>query len=193
MRELTRRHGVLLAFDEMITGFRWHLAGSQAFYGVTPDMATFGKAIGNGFSVSALVGRRDVLELGGIDHAGPGRVFLLSATHGGEVTLWSPPARRSRSCASATAPTRVWEVGRAAPGRPGKRDRRSRAGRRRALRRLSVQPGPRVPAEDAPASAAALRTLFLQETVVAGVLIPYIAPSLSHDARGHRADRAGSA
>jgi glutamate-1-semialdehyde 2,1-aminomutase len=53
-------------------------------YGVRPDLSTFGKALGNGFSVSALSGRRDLMELGGLDHDRE-RVFLLSTTHGAET------------------------------------------------------------------------------------------------------------
>ena len=84
VRELTRARGALLVFDEMITGFRWHLHGAQHLYDVTPDLSTFGKALANGFSVSALAGRRDIMELGGYDHARE-RVFLLSTTHGAET------------------------------------------------------------------------------------------------------------
>ena len=78
-----RREGALFVIDEIITGFRWHLGGAQAFHSVVPDLSTFGKALGNGFSVSALAGRRDVMERGGIRHGGE-RVFLLSTTHGAE-------------------------------------------------------------------------------------------------------------
>jgi glutamate-1-semialdehyde 2,1-aminomutase len=77
-------HGALLVFDEMITGFRWHLNGAQHEYGVTPDLSTFGKALANGFSVSALAGRREIMRLGGADHDQE-RVFLLSTTHGAET------------------------------------------------------------------------------------------------------------
>jgi glutamate-1-semialdehyde 2,1-aminomutase len=84
LRELTTRHGTLLVFDEMITGLRWSVAGAQGLYGVTPDLSTFGKAIGNGFAVSALAGRRDVMELGGLRDERE-RVFLLSTTHGAET------------------------------------------------------------------------------------------------------------
>ncbi len=83
VREITRRHGVLLILDEMITGFRYHLGGAQALYDVKPDLAAFGKAMANGFSVSALVGRADVMRLGGLEHDVE-RVFLLSTTHGAE-------------------------------------------------------------------------------------------------------------
>ncbi len=69
----------------MITGFRWHNGGAQQLYGVTPDLATFGKALANGFSVSALAGRRELMRLGGLDHTDRPRVFLLSTTHGAET------------------------------------------------------------------------------------------------------------
>jgi glutamate-1-semialdehyde 2,1-aminomutase len=84
LRDLCTRHGVVLVFDEMITGFRWSEAGAQGLYGVTPDLSTFGKALGNGFAVSALAGRRDLMELGGLRDTRE-RVFLLSTTHGGET------------------------------------------------------------------------------------------------------------
>ncbi|WP_367046978.1 glutamate-1-semialdehyde 2,1-aminomutase [Streptomyces sp. Je 1-332] len=84
LRELADRHGCVLVFDEMITGFRWSESGAQGLYGVTPDLSTFGKALGNGFAVSALAGRRELMERGGLRHSGD-RVFLLSTTHGAET------------------------------------------------------------------------------------------------------------
>jgi glutamate-1-semialdehyde 2,1-aminomutase len=84
LRDLAHRYGALLIFDEMITGFRWSEAGAQAVYGVTPDLSTFGKALGNGFAVSALAGRRELMERGGL-HDARERVFLLSTTHGAET------------------------------------------------------------------------------------------------------------
>ncbi|MBK3573827.1 glutamate-1-semialdehyde 2,1-aminomutase [Streptomyces sp. MBT65] len=86
LRELADRHGCVLIFDEMITGFRWSEAGAQGLYGVVPDLSTFGKALGNGFAVSALAGRRDLMERGGLRDSGAhDRVFLLSTTHGAET------------------------------------------------------------------------------------------------------------
>ncbi|WP_328564492.1 glutamate-1-semialdehyde 2,1-aminomutase [Streptomyces coelicoflavus] len=84
LRELADRHGCVLVFDEMITGFRWSEAGAQSLYGVVPDLSTFGKALGNGFAVAALAGRRELMERGGLRHPGE-RVFLLSTTHGAET------------------------------------------------------------------------------------------------------------
>jgi glutamate-1-semialdehyde 2,1-aminomutase len=84
LRELADRHGCLLVFDEMITGFRWSPAGAQGLYGVVPDLSAFGKALGNGFAVSALAGRRELMERGGLRDPRE-RVFLLSTTHGAET------------------------------------------------------------------------------------------------------------
>jgi glutamate-1-semialdehyde 2,1-aminomutase len=84
LRDLCTFHGVVLIFDEMITGFRWSEAGAQGVYGVTPDLSTFGKALGNGFAVSALAGKRELMELGGLRDSRE-RVFLLSTTHGAET------------------------------------------------------------------------------------------------------------
>lgn len=85
VRELTTREGALMILDEMITGFRWNLKGAQHFFGVTPDLTTFGKAMANGFSLAALVGKREYMEVGAIDRPGMERTFLLSSTHGAEM------------------------------------------------------------------------------------------------------------
>ena len=81
---LGHKNGALVIFDEMITGFRYHLSGAQGLYGVLPDLATYGKALANGFSVSAVCGSKEVMRLGGLEHDRD-RVFLLSATHGAET------------------------------------------------------------------------------------------------------------
>ncbi len=83
LRRLADEDGFVLVFDEMITGMRWSLHGAQHVYGVTPDLSTWGKALGNGFPISALAGRRELMELGGLRTDAP-RVFLLSTTHGPE-------------------------------------------------------------------------------------------------------------
>jgi glutamate-1-semialdehyde 2,1-aminomutase len=62
LRELCTQHGVLLIFDEVMTGFRVALGGAQAHYGVTPDLTCFGKIIGGGMPVGAYGGRRDLME-----------------------------------------------------------------------------------------------------------------------------------
>lgn len=84
LRDLAHEEGALFVLDEMITGFRWANGGGQEYYDVAPDLSAFGKALGNGFSVSALAGKREFMKRGGIDHDEE-RVFLLSYTHGAET------------------------------------------------------------------------------------------------------------
>jgi len=62
LRKLTHQEGILLIFDEVVTGFRVGLGGYQAICGVTPDLTTLGKAIANGYPIAALAGRRDIME-----------------------------------------------------------------------------------------------------------------------------------
>lgn len=84
VRELCTKHGCLMVLDEIITGFRWGLGGAQKVYDVQPDLSTFGKGMANGFSIAALLGKQEIMRLGGIDHDQP-RVFLLSTTNGAET------------------------------------------------------------------------------------------------------------
>lgn len=84
VQSVCRKNNALLIFDEMITGFRWDNGGAQKVYGITPDLSTFGKGMANGISLSALAGKRELMDLGGILHERE-RVFLLSTTHGAET------------------------------------------------------------------------------------------------------------
>jgi glutamate-1-semialdehyde aminotransferase len=63
VKELAHRHGALLVFDEICSGFHFGLGGAQKRYGVTPDLACFGKAMGNGFLIACVVGRADVMKV----------------------------------------------------------------------------------------------------------------------------------
>lgn len=63
LRDLTNQHGILLIFDEVVTGFRLAYGGAQERYGVVPDLATFGKAVSGGYPLAAIAGRRDVMEV----------------------------------------------------------------------------------------------------------------------------------
>ena len=69
LREITRREGALLVFDEVLTGFRVHLGGAQALYDVRPDLTTLGKVIGGGLPVGAYGGRREIMKM--VAPAGP--------------------------------------------------------------------------------------------------------------------------
>jgi len=77
VRELADKYGAILVFDEMVTGFRIANGGAQEFFGVTPDLSTFGKGIANGFPLSAIVGRGDLMDM--LETA------FISGTFGGEL------------------------------------------------------------------------------------------------------------
>ncbi|RWX80903.1 glutamate-1-semialdehyde 2,1-aminomutase [Neorhizobium lilium] len=85
LKRLCHENGALFILDEMITGFRWHVGGAQKAFDIVPDLSCFGKALGNGFSISALAGKREFMERGGIEQNVNPRVFLLSTTHGAET------------------------------------------------------------------------------------------------------------
>jgi glutamate-1-semialdehyde 2,1-aminomutase len=78
-RELTQKHGVLLIFDEVVNGFRFRAGNLAALYGIAPDLAIYGKAIGGGMPVAALAGRADIMGL--IGRAGHNRVAVLGGTY----------------------------------------------------------------------------------------------------------------
>ena len=85
VRRLCDAYGSIMILDEIITGFRWRLGGAHELFGVRADLTTYGKAMGNGFAIAALSGRRDLMELGGISPEGQERLFLISSTHGSEA------------------------------------------------------------------------------------------------------------
>jgi glutamate-1-semialdehyde aminotransferase len=83
LRELCDREGLVLIFDEVITGFRFDLGGAQKLFGVTPDLACFGKAMANGMPLSAVVGRRDIMRL----MAPPDNIFFSGTFFGETLSL----------------------------------------------------------------------------------------------------------
>ncbi len=86
VQNLCNENKIVFILDEMITGFRWHLKGAQYLYNLSPDISTFGKAMANGFSVAAVCGKKKYMELGSIEKKNKERVFLLSTTHGAEMS-----------------------------------------------------------------------------------------------------------
>jgi len=82
---LCKDRGVIFILDEMVSGFKWSLQGAHNYFGVKPDISTWGKGIANGFSACALTGRADIMELGGIRREGNDKLFLISSTHGAET------------------------------------------------------------------------------------------------------------
>lgn len=85
VKALCKKNGAVFILDEMITGFRYDLQGAMKLFDIEPDLATFGKGMANGFPLSALIGKKEIMNLGGILEEGAERVFLISTTHGSEM------------------------------------------------------------------------------------------------------------
>jgi glutamate-1-semialdehyde 2,1-aminomutase len=178
LRDLCRAEGAVFILDEMITGFRWHLGGAQTYYGLDPDLSTFGKAIANGFAVSALVGKRELMERGGIRHPHE-RVFLLSTTHGAETHALAAALETMRIYREQPVVETLWRQG-----------ERLRSGIERAAAELGVSEHFRVigkpcnlvyeTRDEERLPSQPYRTLFLQETIRRGLLAPSFVVSFSH-------------
>jgi len=179
LRDVCHANGALFVLDEMITGFRWASGGAQQAYDIVPDLSAFGKALGNGFSVSALAGRREFMRLGGLDHTDKPRVFLLSTTHGAET----------HALAAAIATMRIYQNEPVIEHltRQGEKLRAEGTAIARAhgVEKLVEFLGS--PAcllfstrdlEGNPSQP--MRTLFLQETIRRGILMPSLVVSYSH-------------
>jgi glutamate-1-semialdehyde 2,1-aminomutase len=178
LKRLCQRHGAVLVFDEMITGFRWHNGGAQTFHGVTPDLAAFGKALANGFSVSALAGRRDIMRLGGLEHDRE-RVFLLSTTHGAETHALAAALATMQTYLTHPVIERLWQQGRRlaqgvsrAVAEAGVTDYFRVAGRECCLLYATLDSNGQ--------SSQAFRTLFLQELMKRGILAPSFVVGWAH-------------
>ncbi len=178
LRALCTERGALLIFDEMITGFRWHTGGAQKEYGVVPDLSTFGKAVANGFAVSALCGKREFMRYGSRERP-EDDVFLLSTTHGAETP-------------GLAAAIKTMEIYKSEPvvAHLHRQGERLRAGANAAARRHGVERHVQVigracnllytttDADGQPSQP--MRTLFLQELMARDVIAPSLVVSYSH-------------
>lgn len=179
VQRLCNKDGALFILDEMITGFRWHLQGAQTYFGVKPDLMTFGKGMANGFSVAAVAGRRDVMEVGAITPVGTERTFLLSTTHGGEMCGLGAFIETMRIYRERDVCRSLWEYG--ACLKRGLLEAAAAAG----MEKHFVIDGPDININyvlrDANGAVSLpFRTLFSQEMIRQRVLMPYMAISLAH-------------
>src|SRR5262249_28087281 len=97
LRAITQRAGVILIFDEVVTGFRLALGGAQEFYQVVPDLVAYGKALGGGFPLGAYGGRKELMDVVAEGRL-PGPRYVWSASTGGGNPV---------SCAAALATLEV--------------------------------------------------------------------------------------
>lgn len=178
LKELCEANGIVLIFDEVVSGFRFDLGGAQNYLGVFPHLSAFGKGMANGFSISALVGNADIMKLAGIDHEDE-RVFVLSSTHGGETHSYAAALACIDEIEKNNLINYFWEIG--AQIISGINTAAKKNGAERYVKTFgySVKPGLAICDENGCPSPL-MRTFFIQETIRRGILIPYIVPCLSH-------------
>ncbi|MEL4375490.1 glutamate-1-semialdehyde 2,1-aminomutase [Brucella cytisi] len=178
-KRIAHENGALFILDEMITGFRWHMRGAQKLYDVEPDLSCFGKALGNGFAISALAGKAEYMQLGGLTQTDHPRVFLLSTTHGAETHAMAAAIATMTIYRDEPVIERLYEQGsklaervNATIASHGLQNHVRLFGRPCCLAYGTLDEKGQ-PSQE-------FRTLFLQETIRRGVLMPSLVVSYTH-------------
>ena len=179
VKDLCHKNGAVFILDEMITGFRWDLKGAQAYYNIKPDLCTFGKAIANGFSVAAVAGKREIMELGSIEFEGRERLFLLSTTHGAEMHGLGAFVESMRYMKEHKVVEHMWEYGEKLISMMNTLAKEHEVERNFIAAGIECSPYYLTFDNDGQNSLG-LRTLFSQEMIKNGVLMPWIALSYAH-------------
>lgn len=179
VQALCKANGAVFIIDEMITGFRWHLQGAQTYYGIEPDLCTFGKAMANGFAVAALAGKKEIMQIGGILEEGAERIFLTSTTHGAEMSALGAFIKTMEILKRDKVVDHFWNYG-----------NKLISGMNAISKNLGIQDqfyvegypcSPNYVAKDKDGNVSlAMRTLFAQEMLEKNVMMPYVAVSYSH-------------
>jgi glutamate-1-semialdehyde 2,1-aminomutase len=179
VQALCKKHGAVFILDEMITGFRFDLQGAMKLYDIEPDLATFGKGMANGFPLSALIGKKEIMNLGGILEEGAERVFLISTTHGPEMVALGAFIKTVEVYKKLNVTEHIWDYG-----------RKLITGMNSIAKKLGIEDY--FVADGYPVSpvfftrdrdkniSMEFRTLFAQEMIKNGILIPWIALSYAH-------------
>ena len=179
VKSLCQKHGIVFILDEMVTGFRWHLKGAQHYYGVEADLCTFGKSMANGFSVAAVAGKREIMELGSIEFAGMERLFLLSTTHGAEMAGLGAFVATIDFIQKNNVIKHLWQYGQELVTLMNQMA--VTYGVEREFQAGGVPCSPYYLTNDLQGNTSlALRTLFSQEMIKNDVLMPWIALSYRH-------------
>lgn len=157
LRSWCTHNDVILIFDEIKTGFRYKMGGAQAFFGVTPDLACFGKSMGNGMPISALVGKKSLMEI-------LNNQVFYSGTFFGETLSIAAALATLKKLEEKRVPTYLWEIG-----------AKIRDGVRKLTDRIELTghaPMMQIKFHDHPnATKKQLQSLFIQEMAQMGVLV----------------------
>jgi len=178
VKKLCETNGTVFILDEMITGFRIANGGGQEYYGITADLSAYGKGMANGFALSALAGKKEIMKLGGLFHDKE-RVFLLSTTHGAETHALAAAAATMRVYKSEPVIDYLDQIG-----------RRLKSGLQKVIAELKLEDYVQIfglpcnmvfATRDQNRKPSQLyRSLFLQEIIKRGILGPSLVVSYSH-------------
>ena len=179
VKSLCHKNGAVFILDEMITGFRWHLKGAQYYYGVEPDLCTFGKTMANGFSVAAIAGKRELMQQGSIEFQGTERLFMLSTTHGAEMSGLGAFVATIKFMRENNVIDHLWGYGSKLVNLMNETAKDFNLEKYFVAGGVECSPYYLTFDKDGQYSLG-LRTLFSQEMIKNGVLIPWIAISYMH-------------
>ncbi len=179
VKAICQKNGTIFIIDEMITGFRWDLQGAQNYFGIEPDLCTFGKAMANGFAVAALGGKREIMKIGGIQELGEERVFLTSTTHGAEMVSLGAFIKTMEIMKRENVINHFWTYGEQLKKGLNQISFGLGIGDKFVVDGYSCSPA-FVTKDQNGVISREFRTLFSQEMIKNGVLMPYIAISNSH-------------
>lgn len=178
VRKLCTEYGVVYILDEMITGFRWDIQGACKYYGVEPDLVTYGKGMANGFSVAALGGKREIMDMGGLT-PGKERVFLISTTHGAEMSSLGAFVETVQVYKDLAVTDHIWEMGKKLVN--GLNDIAKEYSLQDYFYIQGAECSPNfVVCDKDKQSSFEYRTVFCQEMLKSGILMPYIAIAYEH-------------
>lgn len=179
VQRLCRQEGIVFILDEMITGFRWHLQGASSYYNISPDLCTFGKAMANGYSVAAVAGKRELMELGNIVETGQERLFLLSTTHGAEMCGLGAFVATVKKLKQRDVIPYIWQFGQQLINEANQLITQHQL--QEYIRFDGIPCSPFYLTYDCDKSVSMeYRTLFSQEMIKQGVLMPWLALSYAH-------------
>jgi glutamate-1-semialdehyde 2,1-aminomutase len=179
VKDLCNQYGAVFILDEMITGFRWSLKGAQYYYGVEPDLCTFGKAMANGFSVAAIAGKREIMQQGSIEFQGTEKLFMLSTTHGAEMSGLGAFVETMKFMRANNVIEHLWDYGSKLVSLMNSIAKKFDLEKNFVAGGIECSPY-YLTFDNKGQNSLGLRTLFSQEMVKNGVLMPWIAISYAH-------------
>lgn len=177
-KQICHDYGAVFILDEITTGFRWDLSGAQEYYNIKADLSTFGKAMANGFPISALIGKKEIMIAGDFRNDKEG-VFLLSQTHGAETASLAAALETIRIYQEEKVVNYLWDIG--GKLKKGLTNTISELGLEDYFT-LSGHPCCMVYRTNNSAGEPSqpFRTLFMQETIRQGLLMPSLIVNYAH-------------